>query len=179
MPRLVHFVVAYIASSLALAGPADAQSVPVSVGRPAPAGTYHLDMGNGSVLVAALVTTNASGHATDISGLVDGSNPITGLSNYAGADNNLYITRAWVTFGGLSFSTTSLGDFNFYNSGAGYYGLLSSVRNINGYPDGVVATAHVAPVPEPSSWALMLLGFGVAGFAMRRSRARAGLLQLA
>ncbi|WP_411289087.1 choice-of-anchor R domain-containing protein [Phenylobacterium sp.] len=31
---------------------------------------------------------------------------------------------------------------------------------------------NVAGVPEPAAWALMILGFGVAGVALRRSRAR-------
>lgn len=179
MSRFARFVFACAVSSFAIAGPAAAQSVPATVGARAPAGTYHLDAGNGSVLVDALITTNGSGHATGISGLVNGADPIIGLSNYAGADNNLYVTGAWVTFGGLSFSTTSLGDFNFYNSGSGYYGLLSSDRDINGYPDGVVATAHVAPVPEPATWAMMLLGFCVVGAALRRTRAKRGLAQFA
>lgn len=179
MPDLLRFLLASVVSSLSIAGAAEAQSVPATVGASAPAGTYHLDTGNGSVTVDALVTTNASGHATGISGLVNGSDPITGLSNYAGADNNLYVTGAWVTFGGLSFSSASLGDFNFYNSGSGYYGLLSSKVDINGYPDGVVATAHVEPVPEPAAWALMLLGFGVTGAAIRRTRRKGGLPQLA
>ena len=38
--------------------------------------------------------------------------------------------------------------------------------------------ASVSAVPEPSTWAMMLLGFGAVGFAMRRSRRRS-LLQLA
>ena len=40
-------------------------------------------------------------------------------------------------------------------------------------------TINVAPpIPEPATWALMLLGFGVAGFAMRHRR-RPSLLQIA
>ena len=40
-------------------------------------------------------------------------------------------------------------------------------------------TINVAPpVPEPATWAMMLLGFGAIGFAMRRRR-RPALLQLA
>ena len=38
--------------------------------------------------------------------------------------------------------------------------------------------AGVPPVPEPATWAMMLLGFGAAGFALRRRR-RPALLQIA
>jgi hypothetical protein len=31
-------------------------------------------------------------------------------------------------------------------------------------------------VPEPATWAMMLMGFGATGVAMRRSRRRKGLL---
>jgi PEP-CTERM motif-containing protein len=34
-------------------------------------------------------------------------------------------------------------------------------------------TAQVTGVPEPGTWAMMLLGFGATGFALRRSRKRA------
>lgn len=38
----------------------------------------------------------------------------------------------------------------------------------------------VAPVPEPGTWALMLLGFGAAGYSLRRNRRRKGeVLQFA
>jgi hypothetical protein len=36
--------------------------------------------------------------------------------------------------------------------------------------------AQVGQVPEPSTWALMLLGFGATGIAIRRSRRRKGTL---
>jgi PEP-CTERM motif-containing protein len=165
--------------ALALTGPAQCQAVPASVGARAPAGIYNFDVGNGSVFVDGMITTDSNGHATDISGLVNGTDPITGLSTYAAADNDLYSTGAWVTFQGVSFSTATLGDFNFYNSGLGYYGLLSSITAINGYPDGVSFAANVAPVPEPVTWVMMLLGFAAAGMAMRRQRKIVDLQQLA
>jgi hypothetical protein len=40
------------------------------------------------------------------------------------------------------------------------------------------ATLNIAPVPEPATWALMLLGFGGIGLAMR-SRRRPALAQIA
>ncbi|QGN56127.1 PEPxxWA-CTERM sorting domain-containing protein [Novosphingobium sp. Gsoil 351] len=42
-----------------------------------------------------------------------------------------------------------------------------------------IGEGAVAPVPEPATWAMMLLGFGVIGFALRRRRQSNGLLQLA
>ena len=174
MSRFKNFTLACAATAISVvsAAPAQSQAVPTSAGARAPAGTYDFDVAIGSIFAGGTITTDSTGHATTISGLVNGTDPITGLSNYAGADNDLYVTGAWVTFGGLSFSTPSLGDFNFYNSGLGYYGLLSSVTNANGYADGRIATARVAPVPEPSSWAMMLFGFAGAGLAMRRERRR-------
>ena len=38
--------------------------------------------------------------------------------------------------------------------------------------------AGVPPIPEPATWAMMLLGFGAAGFALRRRR-RPALRQIA
>jgi len=41
-------------------------------------------------------------------------------------------------------------------------------------------TVNVAPpVPEPATWAMMLAGFGAMGFAMRRTRRKVLLTQIA
>jgi PEP-CTERM motif len=52
--------------------------------------------------------------------------------------------------------------------------------NVNGRnrSGSYVGNINIAPVPEPATWAMMLLGFGAVGFAMRRSR-RPALLQVA
>jgi hypothetical protein len=71
---------------------------------------------------------------------------------------------------------------NMISVGAGTYTL-----NIQGTPgtasgsfSGTVAFSSVAAVPEPGTWALMLLGFGAVGFSMRRRRsATAHLYQAA
>jgi len=44
---------------------------------------------------------------------------------------------------------------------------------------GTLSFGQVAAVPEPATWALMLVGFGAVGFSMRRKRAGANLLQVA
>ena len=51
--------------------------------------------------------------------------------------------------------------------------------NQDGFSNGIIITPP-GGVPEPATWGMMLLGFGAAGTALRRSRRRnAGLLQLA
>ncbi|GAA3894805.1 hypothetical protein GCM10022276_12410 [Sphingomonas limnosediminicola] len=176
MDKRISLRAAAVACGLAFAAPGHALGVPATTGTKAAAGTYHFTWSVGSVFADGTIVTNASGHATSISGLVNGTNVITGLSSYAGADNDLYGTGAWVTFAGMSFSTQSLGNFNFYNSGLGYYGMLSSVTNPSGYPDNFVATAQITPVPEPASWAMLLSGFIAAGFGLRRQRRKQAYL---
>ena len=36
----------------------------------------------------------------------------------------------------------------------------------------------VAPVPEPATWAMMILGFGAVGYSLRRRTARVRVTQL-
>jgi hypothetical protein len=48
-------------------------------------------------------------------------------------------------------------------------GVADSIRQVRIIPFG-------STVPEPSTWAMMLLGFGAAGVAMRRSRRKNGLV---
>ena len=166
--------------SLGLGAPVQAQAVPASVGATVGAGAYGFHIAVGSVFADGTILANASGHATSISGLVNNTDAITGLSSYAGADNDLYGSGAWVTFAGLSFSTKALGNFNFYNSGLGYYGMLNSFTNPAGVPDGLVATAKVTAVPEPRTWALMWAGFAAVGiFARRTRRSRKSIAQAA
>jgi hypothetical protein len=37
----------------------------------------------------------------------------------------------------------------------------------------------MAAVPEPGTWAMMLLGFGAIGFSMRRRRTQQNIAQIA
>jgi hypothetical protein len=82
---------------------------------------------------------------------------------------------------GFSLTTNATYDITLSLSGLGGGGILSSMpggRFLNGLPSGadtisvenVVVYGSGASVPEPTSWALMILGFGAAGVAMRRSR---------
>jgi len=67
--------------------------------------------------------------------------------------------------------------FDFGTEGADFV----TLDNVQGFSNAVLyTTGGTPPVPEPATWAMMLLGFGAAGTAMRRSRRRnATIAQLA
>jgi len=66
-----------------------------------------------------------------------------------------------------SLSLSSLG-FNKINSNNIYF--TSDLVNSNGMTGNVGATAGIGAVPEPTTWALMLIGFGAAGISLRRRK---------
>lgn len=58
--------------------------------------------------------------------------------------------------------------------------MTGNARGFAGARYRLLPSAHVTPaVPEPASWALMILGFGVVGYALRRRHVRYGGAQLA
>ena len=95
----------------------------------------------------------------------------------AGQTIGLYITATADSFGRIWYSNSAVpygaviatdgllslrsGHASPYLFGPGFDG-----RNFNGS-----ITYRIAAVPEPASWALMILGFGGAGAALRRRRA--------
>jgi hypothetical protein len=55
-----------------------------------------------------------------------------------------------------------------------------SLTNTGGYSNAVLyRSTAVAAVPEPGTWALMLVGFGAAGASLRRRRSRSLIPQFA
>ena len=105
-----------------------------------------------------------------------------------GAGNNQ------INFGQTLFGTTIIGAhfgniaggagnvsvfwlFDFGTAGANFV----TLDDPQGFSNAVLYTTGTPPaVPEPATWAMMLFGFGTAGFALRRSRRRSPkLMQLA
>ena len=112
---------------------------------------------------------------TGVTGMVDGL-AITGLSAYGDADELLsYPPGEPADIGGIAFST-SADTYNVYAYTGGPWLIKASVDPVGLNPDnGTPLTSFTATaVPEPSTWAVMLFGFGGLGVAMRR-RARAAL----
>jgi hypothetical protein len=76
------------------------------------------------------------------------------------------------TFGAPSFDQLWI-NIEIFDSGTNFASLGSNsstaVWNNQGM-DGITFTRIEAPVPEPATWAMMLLGFGAVGFAFRRRR---------
>ena len=105
---------------------------------------------------------------TGITGTFNGSQ-ITGLANVTGSNNLFYLTGPFFVDGnGLGFSTAAGSAVNLFVTTDTRYRV-----NAGGLSTGFVtasASAAIAAVPEPATWAMMIGGFGVIGAAARRRR---------
>jgi len=118
---------------------------------------------SGSGVLTATQSTNGSWIVNTVAGTVDNSN-ITGLDNFLGADGLVFPSGATlVDDHGFSFLLQNGQDVDIF-SGApnGLYEIEST--NTNGAADFTLTAA----VPEPSTWAMMILGFGGIGFLAYR-----------
>ena len=109
---------------------------------------------------------------------------------------NSSVTTTLLRGNDIDFTSVLLDGFNFTQTGFDGVGAenweLSAVNlsaglrtlTVNGSVVGTSGNGsysgvlNIAPVPEPGTWAMMLLGFGAAGYAMRR-RQRPAILQAA
>jgi hypothetical protein len=106
------------------------------------------DFGEGTLFINALADSSLGG---TILNFTDTNAPFTS-----------FLLASSSGFAGFDISDVSLTG-----------GLLSiDLRGTNNTQGGQIALqlSSAAAVPEPSTWAMLLLGFGAAGFAMRRRR---------
>jgi hypothetical protein len=135
---------------------------------------------------ATISWSDANVGSSPFSGTIDFSNTVAGnyFASLTTADPSVFFTSLTVT------PITGTGSFS-YSGGPthsitllpGSLGIGSYALNFGGTTTDAGGEAGTlsffSAVPEPSTWALMLLGFGGIGFAMRRQRAKAVLPQIA
>lgn len=120
-----------------------------------------------------------AGSYVDIAGT---THIIAGLTTYAGDRQTVYnppsSSQGYVDFAGISASFGTDNAVNFFAFSPTSYRVLLQSQNALGNPFTgpyyPVTLSDPPPVPEASTWALMLLGFAGLWYAGYRSR-RAGL----
>jgi hypothetical protein len=134
------------------------------------------------------LTVNASKQVTGVSGFISGltdqtisgvaANPSFPSASYSPDGsfiyNNVYYTTGMAfDVNGLLFVTAENpgGYWNLWGSSPGNYSLFESVGSYN-YPIQESGTLSVAAAPEPSTWAMLALGFASLGFFGRRRTER-------
>ncbi len=110
------------------------------------------------------------GHGVSIRGGGAGSNYLPSSDYHSLPTLTPATTPLWTWFGRAEFSEVT------YNSATG--AVFSSKDNGKIYFRPLSMTIQTSAVPEPGTWALMILGFGGAGTALRRRRRQLGVSPL-
>jgi hypothetical protein len=104
-----------------------------------------------------------------VSGKITNFTPGSGDDGVFIWDNIVYPTAMpHIDNPGLLFDVGSI-EFNIYN-GAGAFPAGDIIANATDNFGGSQGTFNLTAVPEPASWAMMLVGFGGLGVAMRSRR---------
>jgi len=106
---------------------------------------------------------------TGITGTYNGS-AITSLASVTGSDNFYYLTGKFVSGNGLGFTTAAGTNANLFDS-AGQYRLNTTNPFQSGFVTATSAAAAGA-VPEPATWGMTILGFGMIGATVRIRRTK-------
>jgi hypothetical protein len=115
---------------------------------------------------------------TAITGTADGF-AITGISPFASADQQLNYPASggsYADFSGISFTNANGVSYNLSNYGSAPNDLLVSTLDPggNGCCQIALDMTVTAAVPEPSTWAMMILGFCGLGFMAYRRKQNGG-----
>ncbi|WP_240047704.1 PEPxxWA-CTERM sorting domain-containing protein [Sphingomonas panacisoli] len=163
----------------------------MAVALPAHAGNYIINFTTNQPLIGGIQTGSATITTSDaltmssqnrlgyvitgISGMLNMS-AITGLSGFQGSDNYFYTTDSFVDGSGLGFTTAGGTSASLYFASAAQKYQLTSVSP---FTTGYVAATATPAVPEPATWAMMLIGFGAVGGALRRRKAQVAAVSFA
>ena len=188
------------AAALAIAGPAQAviftlgnnpqpgeqsilfaaqSSVTTLIGTGNVTPTDTLTLTGGTFSVSTNVITAASGDITAVT--ITPSSPLTALifnpQNGPGANLSVDVTTN-LGIDNFLYSLGSGNNFLTITTGAGEFIQSVALTSGVGFEDLATIRASFVPatdngVPEPATWAMMLLGFGAIGVAMRRRRSAA------
>jgi hypothetical protein len=126
-----------------------------------------LDIGG---IFTSLSDPSGSGANTMIFGLNDNGDAVGSYVDAAGVTHGFvydWLTNTWKTVDDPSGSATPA----FGVTGTTINGINDAGTLVGFYSDGTNVNGFVATVPEPSTWAMMLVGFaGLGAFAIRRRR---------
>ena len=181
----------YVATALLLAGAAAPSSAAVynvtrSIGTGSVSGTITTDN-----TLGVLASTNVTAYALTLTD-AQGSRTIT--QNGTSASTTVFGNAFSATSAGLFFDFNQAGQSGVYLANLGpqafYCVQTNGCFDYNGAGEAVttnyaggnrtvlresglvqLASAATGAVPEPATWAMMTLGFGAVGFAMRRKMA--------
>jgi hypothetical protein len=120
--------------------------------------------------------TGGSVNGVEADGNFFGSPILLGTDSFAAGSLS---GKLFFTSGG-SGMVTDIGDAGFgifvpkgvksiYQSNVVYFGMDDFINNDDDNHDDFIIKAVVGNIPEPQTWAMMILGFGLVGFAARRS----------
>jgi hypothetical protein len=172
MRKLFLATAASAAALVAVAAPASAQTVITLV--PGPGGS--LTGGFESEVVGGTVATPAGFSQTftfALPAIGTTSSSITSISTMM--SNDIDFTSVLLNGTALQLGSSGPTEFRFINNLATVAGIQTLVVNGisrgSGSFGGSVSFSPTAAVPEPTTWALLLLGFAAIGFSMRRSKA--------
>ena len=147
-----------LASALLAAAPAAATQYTFTIGG--------AQVASGTLTVQDPIVISGGSLITAITGTYNGQ-AITGLlgpGSYGSNNNLLYVGQpSLLDILGFSF-TGAFGNRNIYGSGTSYFDFAR---------EGTVSfsiSEVTRGVPEPATWAMMLIGFGAMGVALRRRR---------
>ncbi len=157
-------------------------------------GTISLDNGSGNARIGRLIYTIGSSFTIDLPGPSDftvdttpGSTVIPlnipgrsqgaiGIGTTSTSANGNFTPASFVPYVGTGTFTVSHSLANFFSDivlDQGGKGSLSGTSDANVNGSFTITYTYLDPIPEPTSWAMLIAGFGLVGATARRRRAHA------